>query len=120
MAHIEKQPLWSVSLFRVKKKSKRFFLFSLDPPNQRSKSNRKMFLMRMVLGESFLCTARDPHKYRRPPCANTKHLRDDCLETSHGSFDSVIGQAKRLLFREFVVYESDQCYPEYLISYDRV
>ena len=76
-----------------------------------------MLLVRMILGDSYLCSDQNPYKYRRPPCANMKHLRDDCTDSSHGSFDSVIGQSR--MFREFVVYEKDQCYPEYLINYNR-
>ena len=91
----------------------------LDARDKRTKDGKKMFLIRMVLGESYLCTDTNPHKYRRPPCANTQCLKDDCREKSHGSFDSVIGQSGRL-FREFVVYQPEQCYPEYIISYDRV
>lgn len=90
-----------------------------DPKDKRTKDGKKMILMRMVLGEGFLCTDQNPHKYRRPPCADMKCLRDDCKTKSHGSFDSVIGQSGRL-FREFVVYQPEQCYPEYVISYDRV
>ena len=95
------------------------FSFQTDPKDKRTKDGKKMILMRMVLGESYLCTDQNPHKYRRPPCADMKCLRDDCKNKSHGSFDSVIGQSGRL-FREFVVYQPEQCYPEYVISYDRI
>ena len=83
-----------------------------DPLGER---DRQMFLVRMILGDSYLNTNLISQKFRRPPCANMKHLRDDCTTYSHGSFDSVIGQSRT--FREFVVYEKDQSYPEYLITY---
>ena len=95
-----------------------FFLFT-DSKDKRVKEKRKMFLIRMLLGNCYLCTKHNPTKYRRPPCANMHCLSDACKEKSHGSFDSVIGQSGRL-FREFVVYQAEQCYPEYLITYNRV
>ncbi|KAH3833545.1 uncharacterized protein LOC127877602 isoform X2 [Dreissena polymorpha] len=79
---------------------------------------KQMFLMRMLLGHCFICTDQNhPHKYRRAPCCKCK--RDDCKEHfDSGNYDSVVGDNKKL-FREFIVYERDQCYPEYLITYER-
>ncbi|WAQ97953.1 TNKS-like protein [Mya arenaria] len=76
---------------------------------------KKMFLMRVALGNCYLCTDLNPQKYRRPPC--TKCKRDDC-KTHDSNYDSVVGDNKKL-FREFVVYDGVQCYPEYLITYER-
>ncbi|XP_052794812.1 uncharacterized protein LOC128227915 isoform X2 [Mya arenaria] len=76
---------------------------------------KKMFLMRVTLGKCYLCTNPNPQKYRRPPC--TKCKRDDC-KTHDSIYDSVVGDNKKL-FREFVVYDDLQCYPEYLITYER-
>ncbi|XP_061184897.1 uncharacterized protein LOC133192906 [Saccostrea echinata] len=78
----------------------------------------KMFLMRLLLGHMFL-TERDK-KYKQPPCYNC--YKDDCAEANHVRFDSVVGvkQQSGGLFREFVVYDKDQCYPEYLITYTRL
>ncbi|XP_045203465.2 uncharacterized protein LOC123556644 isoform X2 [Mercenaria mercenaria] len=84
--------------------------------------SKKMFLIRMVLGNSYLCSDQNPHKYRRPPC--TSCYKDDCKDTKHARhkyghmFDSVVGDNGKL-FREFVVYDSALCYPEYLITYER-
>ncbi|XP_062622275.1 uncharacterized protein LOC134283813 [Saccostrea cucullata] len=78
----------------------------------------KMFLMRMLLGHIFL-TEKDK-KYKQPPCYNC--YKDDCADPGHERFDSVVGVKQQTggLFREFVVYDKDQCYPEYLITYDRL
>lgn len=77
-----------------------------------------MLLCRVLLGSPFVC--RSPKDFIRPPC---KTCGDDkCKE--HSEFhDSVIGlnrtSSQALLFREFVVYDRAQCYPEYLIHYIR-
>ncbi|XP_045203469.2 uncharacterized protein LOC123556646 isoform X2 [Mercenaria mercenaria] len=83
---------------------------------------RNMFLIRMVLGNSYLCNDLNPPKYRRPPC--TSCYKDDCKDTKHARhkyghmFDSVVADNGKL-FREFVVYDNALCYPEYLITYER-
>ncbi|XP_052794818.1 uncharacterized protein LOC128227917 isoform X2 [Mya arenaria] len=78
-------------------------------------NEKKMFLMRVILGKSYLCTDPNPHKYKRPPC--TQCYKDDC-KIHDSNFHSVVGDNNKL-FREFVVYEGVQCYPEYLITYER-
>jgi len=42
-----------------------------------------------------------------------------CTTAQHRPYDSVVGDGK-WIFREFVVYAKEQCYPEYVITYDRV
>ncbi|CAK0878864.1 unnamed protein product [Prorocentrum cordatum] len=39
----------------------------------------------------------------------------------HGSYDSVLGDREKLkgTFREFIVYNNDQAYPEYIVMYRR-
>ncbi|KAL3878804.1 hypothetical protein ACJMK2_031132 [Sinanodonta woodiana] len=90
-----------------------------DAKQARTIGEKKMFLMRMVLGNIFVCTDQNPHKYKRPPCKTC--MLDDCSNALHteGHFDSVVGDMGKL-FREFVVYEKNQCYPEYIITYVRV
>ncbi|KAK3577719.1 hypothetical protein CHS0354_002932 [Potamilus streckersoni] len=90
-----------------------------DAKQARTPGEKKMFLMRMVLGNMFVCTDPNPHKYRRPPCKTC--IKDDCANARHteGYFDSVVGDMGKL-FREFVVYDKNQCYPEYIITYARV
>lgn len=77
----------------------------------------KMFLMRFLLGHMYL--TEKPNKYKLPPCYHCR--KDGCRNQSHQGYDSVVGvkQQSGGLFREFVVYEKDQCYPEYLITYTR-
>jgi len=73
----------------------------------------------MLLGEMFVTS--EATSFQRPPCKKCKN--DKCCNSSHnvggqGFFDSVVvdGQWN---FREFIVYNSSQCYPEYIITYKR-
>lgn len=90
-----------------------------DDKTQRKSGNKTMILLRMLLGEPFLNNAANPTKYKRPPCM--KCHKDVCLGHCSGAkrYDSVIDDSQRN-FREFVIYESDRCYPEYFITYQRV
>lgn len=89
-----------------------------DAKTNRTPGVKKMLLMRMLLGKSYVCLDPNPRKYRRPPCTSSGCRRDDCVDM-HDRFDSVVGDGQ-WLFREFVVYAVDQCYPEFIISYERV
>ncbi|CAL1549085.1 unnamed protein product [Lymnaea stagnalis] len=78
----------------------------------------------MLLGNVFLCDenhksvqGKGSKKLSRPPCMSCSE--DVCKCRDQTLFDSVMGDG-RWLFREFVVYESSQCYPEYVITYTRV
>lgn len=85
------------------------------------KSNRRyqglnMFLVRILLGNIY--RAEDIHQYKHPPC--TKCLNDKCTNQNHKHFDSVVADfGDGSLFREFIVYKASQCYPEYIITYNR-
>lgn len=69
-----------------------------------------MFLMRMCLGDIYM-TNQSSSGIRRPPCK--KCGLQVC--TSHQElFDSVVAN---LMYREFVVYDRCQTYPEYIIWY---
>ncbi|ELU10335.1 hypothetical protein CAPTEDRAFT_224773 [Capitella teleta] len=78
-----------------------------------------MLLCRVLLGSAFEC--RDPKPFKRPPCTTCQD--DRC--TKHDKFyDSIIGISKgptgpALLFKEFVIYDRAQSYPEYIIHYVR-
>lgn len=117
------------SCVRLKEKCKwdiyNIISYLLDDKTHRSAGKgekKKMFLIRMLLGNAYLCNeSENPHKFCRPPCT-TCHM-DNCTTYSHvnkclDKFDSVVGDNDKL-FREFVVFDNDQCYPEYLITYER-
>ncbi|XP_059159034.1 uncharacterized protein LOC131943044 [Physella acuta] len=97
-----------------------------DQKNQRVRNGTqlKLFLTRMLLGNVFLCDSnhksvagKDSKKLSRPPC--THCFQDICKCKPQVLFDSVMGDGK-WNFREFVVYDASQCYPEYVITYKRV
>lgn len=75
--------------------------------NQNGES--KMFLMRVCLGDIFI--TKHTKSLKRPPC---KMCSNDLCTTHSELFDSVVAEFNR---REFVVYDSSKCYPEYLITY---
>ena len=93
-----------------------------------------MFLCRVVLGSPFVTPGVDIQQLtqlRRPPCREGhfdfdnagQRIMPPCV---HDRCDSLLAvtqatdPAARLhAFREFVVYDHTQCYPEYLIEYER-
>ncbi|WAQ98782.1 PAR15-like protein, partial [Mya arenaria] len=83
--------------------------------DNRTKTGLKMFLVRACLGNIHLMNK--CRKLKRPPCTETACLSDTCDHEKR--FHSVVEEAQ-FIFREFVVYDSNLVYPEYLISYDRV
>ena len=99
-------------------------LYLADDRNNRVGTGKslKMFVARVLLGRTFL--GRQPQQFRKPPC--TSCYSDSCtVRNHHNSFDSVVathkgaGGTTRLLFREFVVYDLTQSYPEFLVKYER-
>jgi len=76
---------------------------------------KKMFITRVVLGSAWvrLVATDSSNPLRRPP-AKPK---------GEGLYDSVMGQSKnhdkqaQLKFREFIIYDRQQCYPEYIITF---
>ena len=83
--------------------------------SSRKRENLQMFLVRCSLGK--ICLMKNVEKFRRPPCYVPDCLSDKCSHNKR--YDSIVEEEK-YIFREFVVYESSQAYPEYLITYDRV
>ncbi|WAQ98783.1 PAR15-like protein [Mya arenaria] len=83
--------------------------------DNRTKTGLKMFLVRACLGNIHLVNK--CRKLKRPPCTETACLSDTCDHEKR--FHSVV-EEEQFIFREFVVYDSNLVYPEYLISYDRV
>ncbi|XP_069130990.1 uncharacterized protein [Argopecten irradians] len=81
--------------------------------NRRLGGSRKMMMIRLLLGDTYVTSAAE--NYSLPPCKTCS--KSKCF--SHGqAYDSVVADGK-WLFREFVVYDKNQCYPEYIITYDR-
>ena len=87
-----------------------------------------MFVMKALIGRTYICQS--PRQFQRPPCSNLACSQDTCTDKEHLPFcDSVIGTHRftrdnsgdtvDLMFREFVVYENELCYPEFLVEYVR-
>ncbi|KAH3740442.1 hypothetical protein DPMN_047148 [Dreissena polymorpha] len=74
-----------------------------------------MFLVRACLGN--ICRMTKCRQMRRPPCTDSSCSNDECQHVDR--YDSVVAE-DLFIFREFVVYDRNQVYPEYVISYDRV
>ncbi|XP_062597376.1 uncharacterized protein LOC134258807 isoform X2 [Saccostrea cucullata] len=79
-----------------------------DTSNQRQNVGLKMFLVRVLLGKIYVAIS--PHKYKLPPCMTC--LTDGCINKQHEHFDSVVADIHGKIFREVIVYNSHQCYPE--------
>jgi len=88
------------------------------------KSPYGMILCRVILGDIHIAPKYDQEKYkgtkdkpvRRPPSKS-----ENALEL----YDSVLGESKlhggdTLNYREFIVYDRFQVYPEYIIYFDRI
>jgi hypothetical protein len=79
-----------------------------------------MILARVVLGSPALVN--DPPAVIDP---KTPMRRPPSRTDGRGLYDCVIGESKNwdekayLQFREYIVYDRTQCYPEYLIRYKR-
>ena len=66
-----------------------------------------MLLCRVCLGKAYYTTKRDPR------CGDY---------VKSGDYDSTLGDRAKSVntFREFVVYDADQVYPEYVVLYSRI
>jgi O-acetyl-ADP-ribose deacetylase (regulator of RNase III)/uncharacterized membrane-anchored protein YhcB (DUF1043 family) len=81
-----------------------------------------MYVVRVLLGNAFVC--QQPQPFKKPPCTSyPKTCADPCCTEHKAHFDSLIGTHRpdnaRLIFREFIVYDGSQCYPEFLVEYVR-
>ncbi|KAJ8297433.1 hypothetical protein KUTeg_023964 [Tegillarca granosa] len=87
----------------------------VDTRSQRSVGEEKQMLMiRMCMGE--ICLTNKPKKHCRAPCLTC--YDDSCKE--HNTFSDSVVVDGLWIFREFIVYDQRQSYPEYLITYIRV
>ncbi|CAG5134102.1 unnamed protein product, partial [Candidula unifasciata] len=73
-----------------------------------------VIMARVLLGRASKCSKEDAKKLTRPPCLQHAGI---CTCGPLQRYDSV--ESIHLLFREFVVYNGNQCYPEYIITYKR-
>ena len=73
-----------------------------------------MLLVRACLGEMYVES--NPRQYKRAPCKTCE--QDKCTCTESEFYDSVVADGD-WNFREFILYEKTQSYPEYLITYER-
>ena len=96
----------------------------VDDRNKRVGTGKplKMIIARVVLGNAYI--SRQPRQFQRPPCTGKACYSDKCVKHD-GCFDSVIathkdsGGTTRLIFREFIIYDLKQSFPEFLVKYER-
>ncbi|XP_052796100.1 uncharacterized protein LOC128228688 isoform X2 [Mya arenaria] len=85
-----------------------------DPRDKRTLNNLNMLLCRVCLGEMYVTST--PYTFARAPCKECS--KDKCSCTDNDFYDSVVADGQ-WNFREFVAYDRQQVYPEYLITYNR-
>ena len=82
-----------------------------------SDANNKMLLIaRVTLGSVYLCEANQA-AFSRAPCGTCNN--DKCTIPDHELHDSVLGvgdPSSRLQYREFVFFDREFCYPEYIVQ----
>ena len=89
-------------------------LYISDPSGTRRTTGLTMFIVRVILGRSYIHTKEEP--LADIPCQKRGCMKPGCEE--HDPFDSVVaGINKR--FREFLVFDTKRCFPQYLVVYDR-
>ena len=64
-----------------------------------------------------ICLMKQAKKLTRPPCKVSDCSSDTC---THGERYNSIVEEDKYIFREFCVYQKQQTYPEFVITYDRV
>ncbi|CAG5131329.1 unnamed protein product [Candidula unifasciata] len=77
-----------------------------------------LLLCKVLMGNAFMCGKYDAEKWKQPPCM--KCGRSKCRHGWQHRYDSVLGSGHGMLFREFVVYDGRQCFPEFIIKYERL
>ncbi|VDI73334.1 blast:Poly [Mytilus galloprovincialis] len=86
-----------------------------DPRTKRSADEKKMILARVCLGKICLLQ-KAMGNLKKPPCSSCQQVA--CEHGSGHACDSVVGDGG-WIFREFIVYNQFQAYPEYVITYIR-
>jgi hypothetical protein len=77
-----------------------------------------ILLCRVLLGNAFKSDRKEAEPWESPPCMKCE--RESCSCRPQRKYDSILGAGETMMFREFVVFERDQCYPEFIITYRRV
>ncbi|KAK3099435.1 hypothetical protein FSP39_004314 [Pinctada imbricata] len=71
-----------------------------------------MFIIRMCMGDVYV--TQTGGGYRRAPCKTC--FSDKCIK-HYDLYDSIMADGAAFADREFLVYDKNQCYPEYLIEF---
>ncbi len=89
-----------------------FYLADKDTPSY------YIFITRVLLGETCPVDGQNTG-LKKAPC-KVCHAETDTIEFAckkHAEFfDSVMGKLPRRQYREFIVYDKAQCYPEFLVE----
>ena len=106
-----------------KSKPKYYSVCNISDRGNRHDGDHYMYLCRVIIRDPYIAV-NPMTEFGRPPCIQDGCKNEKCTK-SHEFHDSVIGisakgGAPRLLYREFIVYDLAQCYPEFLIKYERV
>lgn len=71
-----------------------------------------MFIIRMCMGDVYV--THSGGGFRRAPCKQC--FSDKCIK-HYDLYDSIMADGPSFHDREFLVYDKNQCYPEYLIEF---
>merc|ERR1712032_540741 len=73
------------------------------------KSSNTVLLCRVLGGRVFYCDERTP---------DAEKLTSECVE---GPYDCILGDRKKIskTYREFIIFDTEDVYPEYVITYKR-
>lgn len=82
--------------------------------NRRTKG-LTMLVVRVILGHAYPHTGDTP--VNALPCSQPDCMTPSC--GTHRRYDSLVA-GKGKLFKEFLMYDTNRCFPQFLITYDRV
>ena len=75
-----------------------------------------MYIARVTLGNAFVISKATPKGTRRPPDLNG----DFNPVSATRLHDSIVFDGTRKRYKEFMIYDRTQCYPEFLVEYKRL
>jgi len=78
-----------------------------------------MIIARVLLGDSHICLDYDESKYKHQIVAPLKDGKNEPYDSIFAESSKNFPQMKSLKFREFVIYNPQQVYPEFLVTYSR-